>query len=195
MIRHIGVFCGSTVGARPLYAEATRGLAHALLRRGLGVVYGGNRNGLMHVLAETMLAGGGEVVGVVLPRMEENDHVAAGLTTIHRVGSTAARKEQFAAIADGFIALPGGYGTFDELLSMVAAAQVGELSKPCGVLNVAGYFSPLLTLRDQAIAEGFLNTRHRDLILVDEDPDSLIEQFLQFTPPAVSPWNQPPGRR
>jgi uncharacterized protein (TIGR00730 family) len=194
-MRRVGVFCGTALGVRAAYAEAAQALAYALLHRGMGVVYGGHRNGLMQVLAETMLAGGGEVVGVVLTRMQANGYVANGLTTIHQAAHTTARKEVFANLADGFIALPGGYGTFDELLSMVAAAQVGELEKPCGVLNVAGYFDPLLTLRDQAIAEGFLNPRHRDLILVDEDPDALLERFLQFTPSALSPWNAPPAHR
>jgi uncharacterized protein (TIGR00730 family) len=193
-MQRIAVLCGSALGARPEYAAAARAFAQVLLRRGLGVVYGGSPHGLMQVVAETMLAGGGEVIGVPLTSMRDRDVVAPGLTATHVVATLAERKALFAELADAFIALPGGYGTLDELFEMVTWTQMGFQAKPCGVLNVAGYFAPLLALCDHAVAEGFVKEHHRNIILADDDPNALLDQCLAFTPPAVSAWNRPLGQ-
>jgi uncharacterized protein (TIGR00730 family) len=189
-MQRICVFCGTAAGQDPRYAEAARAFGETLLRRRIGLVYGGSQGGLMQALAETVLAGGGEVIGVVVPKMLASGRVFPGLTEVHKTDGFATRKAMFAKLGDAFIALPGGYGTFDELFEMVAWTQVGDQAKPCGVLNVAGYFDPLIALRDRAITEGFVKERHRDLILVDTDPDGLIEQCLAFRAPEVSAWNR-----
>lgn len=192
-MRQIVVFCGTKPGRQPVYREAAWAFGQVLLRRGLGLVYGGSTGGLMEELATTVLAGGGEVLGVVTERMHTKGVVLPGLTRIETVQEFPERKALFAKLGDAFVALPGGYGTFDEIIEIVARTQVGLLDKPCGLLNVAGYFDPLIALRDRAIDEGFVQEHHRPIIEIHEDPDTLLDLCLAFVPPPVSPQNQPPS--
>lgn len=195
-MRCICVFAGSNVGVRPEYSEAARALGKELVKRGLGLVYGGASVGLMGVIANTVLAEGGEAIGV-LPRglfMRELPH--KGLTELHEVGSMHERKALMADLADGFISLPGGFGTFDELFEIITWAQLGLHSKPVGVLNVAGYFEPLLALIQHASREGFIPTAHLSLLLGEDDPTVLLDRFVHYSEPVLSSkWAELPPER
>jgi uncharacterized protein (TIGR00730 family) len=189
------VFCGSRVGSRPVYAEAARRLGAALAGRGLGLVYGGGAVGLMGVIADAALAAGGEVVGVIPRKLSSKEVAHAGLTELHVVGTMHERKALMADRADGFIALPGGYGTCDELFEIVTWAQLGLHQKPIGLLNVAGYFAPLLAWCDHMVAEGFLKPEYRELLLVADTAEAMVERVLTFRPaePAEQ-WIEPADR-
>lgn len=195
-MRRICVFAGSNVGVRSEYAEAARALGHELVKRGLGLVYGGASVGLMGVIANTVLSEGGEVIGV-LPRglfLRELPH--KGLTELHEVGSMHERKALMADLADGFIALPGGFGTFDELFEIITWAQLGLHTKPVGVLNVAGYFEPLLALIQHASREGFIPKVHLSLLLSEDDPAVLLDRFDHYHVSGVSStWEELPPER
>ena len=195
-MRRICVFAGSNVGVRPEYSKAARALGKELVKRGLGLVYGGASVGLMGVIANTVLAEGGEAIGV-LPRglfIRELPH--KGLTELHEVGSMHERKALMADLADGFISLPGGFGTFDELFEIVTWAQLGLHSKPVGVLNVAGYFEPLLALIQHASGEGFIPAAHLSLLLYEDDPTVLLDRFAHYSEPvASSKWAELPPER
>lgn len=193
-MKRICVFCGSSPGARPEYAAAARAMGLALAERGMGLVYGGGRVGLMGIVADTVLAAGGEVVGVIpeaLVRREVGHH---GLTELRVVGSMHERKALMADLADGFVALPGGFGTFEEFCEVVTWSQLGIHPKPCGLLNVAGYYAPFLAMFDHAVAEAFVRPQHRALVLEDTDPARLVERMRAFTPPDTEKWIRPGGR-
>jgi uncharacterized protein (TIGR00730 family) len=196
-MRRICVFAGSNSGARAEYGEAAAALGAELARRGLGVVYGGASVGLMATVANAALAAGGEVIGV-LPRGLFRTEVAhAGLTKLYEVTSMHERKALMADLADGFIALPGGFGTFDELFEIVTWAQIGIHSKPIGLLDVAGYFAPLVALVEHASREGFLPAKHTKLLLRASTPATLVDTLLTFTPGVpVTKWStlSPPER-
>src|SRR6266567_7962812 len=175
VMRRICVFAGSNVGVHPEYAQAARELGHELVKRGLGLVYGGASFGLMGTVANTVLDEGGEVIGV-LPRglfLREIPH--KGLTALHEVGSMHERKAKMADLADGFIALPGGFGTFDELFEIITWAQIGIHTKPVGLLDVRGYFAPLQTLIAHAVQEGFISAFHARLLLHDDNTARLLD--------------------
>ena len=195
-MRRICVFAGSNVGVRPEYSEAARALGRELVKRGLGLVYGGASVGLMGVVANTVLAEGGEVIGV-LPRglfIREIPH--KGLTALHEVGSMHERKALMADLADGFIALPGGFGTFDELFEIITWAQLGLHRKPVGVLNAANYFEPLLALIQHASTEGFIPAAHLSLLMSEDDPALLLDRFANYTDQAPSSkWAELPPER
>lgn len=178
-MKRVCVFCGSQEGLRPVYREAAVRLGEALLSRGLGLVYGGTHRGLMGTLADTVLAGAGEVVGVIPDGMMSREIAHLGLTRLHVVPSMHERKALMMDLADGFVALPGGYGTLDEISEAVTWAQLRLHRKPCGLLNVEGFFNPLLGYLDHAAAEGFLRPQHRALILEDRDPGSLIDRLAR----------------
>ncbi|MGZ3663711.1 MAG: LOG family protein [Ktedonobacterales bacterium] len=186
-MRRICVFAGSNLGARPEYAKVARLLGHELTARGLGLVYGGSSVGLMREVADAVLAEGGEVIGVLPRGLFRREVAHTGLTELREVGSMHERKALMADLSDGFIALPGGYGTFDELFEITTWAQVGIHSKPVGLLDVAGYFMPLLAMVQHAAAEGFVPEHHVHLLLRDEDPTELLDRFATYTPPA-SAW-------
>jgi uncharacterized protein (TIGR00730 family) len=182
MIERICVFAGSSPGVRGAYAEAARGLGEVLVARGIGLVYGGGSVGLMGVVADAVLAGGGEVIGII-PRALAGREIAHGrLPDLRVVGSMHERKAQMAELADAFIALPGGLGTFDELFEILTWSQLGLHLKPVGLLNADDYFAPLLALIEHATREGFVPSRDGDLMVTGDDPDRLIEQFLAFRP-------------
>ena len=185
------VFCGSNTGRGERYAAAARALGHAVARRGIALVYGGGSIGLMGVLAEAALAAGVRVTGVAPRRLLEREVVHGGLTELHVVGSMHERKAKMAELSDAFVALPGGYGTLDELFEALTWTQLGFQSKPCGLLNVDGYFDRLADYLDHAAAERFLMREHRDMLLVENDPDLLIERLDSIRLPQVSKWTGP----
>ncbi len=195
-MRRICVFAGSSVGKRSEYQQAAHDLGEELVARGLGVVYGGGSMGLMGVVANTVLAAGGEVIGV-LPRGLFRREVAHWhLTELHEVGSMHERKSLMADLADGFIALPGGFGTCDELFEITTWSQLGLHAKPIGLLNVANYFGPLLALVAHAIQEGFIPPLHGGILLHEENATALLNAFASYVPPVTpSEWIEPPPQR
>jgi len=182
------VFCGSSPGARPEYRQAAAALGAALARRGLGLVYGGARVGLMGAVADAALETGGRVTGVI-PRALVGKEVAhPGLSELRVVGSMHERKQLMAELADGFVALPGGMGTLEEFTEILTWAQLGLHRKPCGLLNVRGYFASYLAMLDHAVAERFVSPAHRAMLLVADDAESLLERFASYRAPAVEKW-------
>lgn len=181
-MRKVCVFAGSSVGQRPEYAEAATALGRELAARDIEMVYGGSNIGLMGVMANASLAGGGRVTGV-LPRALFRREVAhTALTELREVGNMHERKAVMADLAEGFIALPGGFGTFDELFEIVTWAQLGLHAKPIGLLDVAGFFAPLLALAQHAIAEGFVPSANGGLLLSAAEPAALLDQMAAYTP-------------
>ena len=187
-MRRICVFCGSSPGARDDYAAAARALGAALVRRNLGLVYGGAKVGLMGIIADTMLATGGEVIGVIPNRLMTRELAHPGLSELRVVLSMHDRKREMADLADAFVALPGGIGTLEELTEVLSWAQLGLHGKPCGVLDVAGYFDRLIAFLDHAVTERFLPPAHRAMLLVARDPDALLDRLAAYRPPAVEKW-------
>lgn len=181
------VFAGSSTGVRPEYAEAARGLARELARRRLGIVYGGGSVGLMGVLADSALAEGAEVVGVIPRGLSTRELAHPGLTQMRVVGSMHERKAAMAALADGFVALPGGLGTFEETLEMTTWSQLGIHRKPVGLLNVAGYYDGLLGLLGHAVAQGFVRREYLGLVVAGDAPAALLD--------ALEGWRAPAGVR
>lgn len=167
------VFCGSQMGANGLYRQAATVLGHFLVRQGYGLVYGGGHIGLMGVIADAVLASGGEVIGVIPESMVAREWAHTGVTRLEVVSGMHERKARMAALADAFIALPGGYGTFEELFEIITWAQLGMHRKPIGLLNVAEYFHPLAALVQQALAEGFIRTEHQQLLTIAAEPEAL----------------------
>ena len=188
MARRICVFCGSSSGARPCYLAAAASLARQLVARGIAIVYGGGNVGLMGALADAALDAGGEVIGVMPRSLVEKDVAHRRLSDLRVVGSMHQRKALMAELSDAFIALPGGYGTFEEFCEALTWTQLGLQRKPCGILNVEGYYDPLLALFDRAVAEGFLRPVHRGMAISDSDPQSLIARLLGFEPPVADKW-------
>lgn len=187
-MKRICVFCGSNVGARPAYAEATRRLGRELARRKLGVVYGGGAIGLMGVLADAVLEAGGEVHGVIPHALFSREIGHHGLTELHVVNSMHERKQLMADLADGFIALPGGFGTFEEFFEMTTWTQLGVHRKPCGLLDVDGFYAPLVAFLDHAAVESFIRPEHRASVVVDDDPAQLIDRLAALRLPEVPKW-------
>ncbi len=173
-MQRVCVFCGSKPGARPVYTRAAEQLAKALLDRNLTLVYGGANRGLMATIADTVLAGDGEVIGVIPDAMVSREVAHERLSELHVVGTMHERKALMMELSDAFIALPGGYGTLDELSEVATWTQLGIHRKPCGLLNVEGFFDPLLQYLDHAVAEGFLKPAHRSLIVDAPGPEKLF---------------------
>lgn len=188
-LRRVCVFCGSNVGTRRAYREAARDLGQELVRRGLGLVYGGGGVGLMGTISDAALAAGGEVIGVI-PRalMEREGVVSNGVSDLRVVASMHERKGLMAELSDAFIALPGGLGTLEELFEVITWAQLGIHQKPVGLLDADGYWQRLTAAIDHAVAEGFVRREHRDLLLVESDPDRLLDRFAAYRPPTVEKW-------
>lgn len=185
--RSVCVYCGSSMGSRPEYAEAARRIGAALGRLGIGLVYGGGRIGLMGAVADAVLGAGGRVVGVIPEHLAGPELAHGGLTELHVVAGMHERKALMARLASGFLTLPGGIGTYEEFFEMLTWAALGIHAKPIGVLNVAGYFDPLLRLLDHAVAERFARPAHLDLLVVSDDPESLATDLLLRTPPHPGP--------
>jgi uncharacterized protein (TIGR00730 family) len=190
-VRRVCVFCGSSPGRDPRYVAAAREMALALVARGEGLVFGGGSVGLMGVLADALLAAGGEALGVIPHGLVAREIAHRSLTEMRVVPSMHARKALMAELSDAFIALPGGFGTFEELLEMVTWAQLGIHRKPIGLLNVAGYYDSLIALVDHAVREGFVPPGNRGLILVDGEPGPLLERLSAYQSPARPEWITP----
>jgi len=187
-MKSICIFCGSNSGRGTAYADATRAMVRAIGDAGLDVVFGGGNIGLMGVVAEAALAAGVHVTGVTPRRLLEREMVHTGLTELHVVESMHERKVMMADMADAFIALPGGMGTLDELFEMVTLVQLGVQRKPCGLLNVDGYFDHLRAFLDHAVEERFVNPAHRDMIVIADDPARMVEGLRNWTLPQTSKW-------
>ena len=187
-MKNICLFCGSNSGNTEIYAAATRAMVRAIADAGLGNIFGGGNIGLMGVVAEAGLAAGVRVVGVTPRRLLEREMVVTELTELHVVESMHERKVMMAEMADAFIALPGGMGTLDEFFEMVTLNQLGVQSKPCGLLNVQGYFDHLCAFLDHAVDARFVNPAHRDMIVLDEDPRRMIAKLSRWTMPQTSKW-------
>ena len=185
-LRRVCVFCGSSSGNRDDYRTATTTLAAELIRRGIGVVYGGACVGLMGLLADEVLAHGGEVIGVIPSAMVDREIAHRGLTDLRIVDSMHERKATMAGLADAFIALPGGFGTFEEFCEAVTWTQLGLHQKRCGLLNVAGFYDPLLALFDRAVADGFLKPENRAIVAAEAEPSALLDR-LSLAPERAEP--------
>ena len=195
-MRRICVFSGSNLGNRSAYKEAAQALGLAMVERGLGLVYGGASVGLMGVIADTVLAGGGEAIGVIPRNLFRSEVGHGGLTQLLEVNSMHERKALMADLADGFIALPGGYGTFDELFEIITWAQLGLHTKPVGLLDVAGYFAPLLALITHASTEGFIPAKHANIVIHEESPVAMLDRFAAYHPTIdTNKWSELPPER
>lgn len=184
-MRRICVFCGSRMGVRPVYREVAETLGQTLAERNVELVYGGGNVGLMGAVADACLAAGGKVVGVIPRALLEWEVGHEGLTRLEVVDSMHTRKARMAELADGFIALPGGLGTFEELFEILTWAQLGFHAKPVGLLNVDGYYSPLIQMLDRGIAEGFMKAENRGLLQIEDNVVALLRAMGQHHPPAV----------
>jgi len=187
-MQRICVYCGSNTGAHVDYANAAQELADVLVRHELALVYGGAARGIMGVLADAVLELGGEVHGVIPKLLEEQEIAHTGLTELHVVASMHERKSMMAALSDGFIAMPGGFGTLEELIEILTWGQLRFHNKPCGLFNVRNYFDSLLAYLDHAQKEGFLRAENRAMLLCASDAAGLIRQFERYTAPQVDKW-------
>lgn len=186
-VKRICVSCGSSPGFDPRYMAAARKLGQAILDHGLELVYGGADVGLMGEVADTVLQGDRSVIGII-PKSFAHRVSHQGLTELHVVDSMHQRKAMMFDLADAFIALPGGLGTLEEITELLTWAQLGLHGKPCGLVNVAGYFDPFLSLLDHAVSQGFLKSEHGEMLLVSDDPATLIGQFKDHHWPNVDKW-------
>ncbi len=190
----ICVFCGSNPGKGGIYTDATRATVRAIAAAGMKIVFGGGKVGLMGVVAETAIASGVHVIGVSPRRLLEHEVVHEGLSELHIVESMHERKVVMSKMSDAFIVLPGGMGTFDEMFEIITLNQLGVQHKAFGLLNVAGFYDPLLVFLDHAVEQRFVRAEHRDMIVVDVDPVRLIQRLKAWTMPDVSKWmDRKPG--
>lgn len=187
-VRAVCVFTGSSPGASPRYAEVAAALGRTLARRRMTLVYGGANVGLMGVLADAALAGGGEVIGVIPRGVLANEVAHTALTELRVVDSMHERKAQMAELCDGVVALPGGFGTLDELFEMVTWGQIGLHAKPCALLDVDGYFDPLRAFLDRAVEQRFISEAHRALLLHGDEADGLLDRMARHSAPGGQKW-------
>jgi len=187
-IRRLAVFCGSSPGKRPEYAEAARVFGRLLSERGIGVVYGGSNVGLMAALANEVLDNHGDIIGVIPRMLVEREVAHRELSDLRVVESMHERKALMAELCDGFVALPGGVGTLEEFFEVWTWAQLGVHDKPCGLLNIGGYFDGLLAFIDHAVEERFVREAHRAMVIVEQDPRVLLERFENYEPPRIKKW-------
>ena len=190
-MKRLCIFCGSRSGNRAVYAESARQLGTALVARRMEMIYGGGHVGLMGIVADAVLAAGGCAIGVIVQSLVDRELAHQGLSELHVVETMHQRKALMAEHADAFVALPGGFGTGDELFEILTWAQLGFHARPIGLLNTAGYFDPLLAWLDHIVREDFLRPKHRNLVLVAEDPDTLLDLLLQYRPSPNEPkWTE-----
>jgi hypothetical protein len=190
----VAVYCGSNSGNDPAYAEAAASLGRTLAARGIRLVYGGGQVGLMGVVADAVLDGGGDVYGVITEALVAKEVFHPGLSRLQVVGTMHERKAVMADAADAFVMLPGGFGTLDEFFEVLTWTQLGIHAKPCGILDAAGFFDPLRALVDGAVAAGFVHPAHRDMIVVDDGPERLLDRLAGWSPVTVSKWMDPAER-
>lgn len=187
-IKNICVYCGSSPGKNPAYAKAATQLARALCDRDIGLVYGGAAVGVMGALADAVLAAGGKAVGVIPRSLAVKEVAHASLSELHVVGSMHERKAMMADLADGFIALPGGWGTLEEIFEILTWAQLGFHDKPCGLLNVEGYYDGLIGFLENSFEQQFVNELYRPLLIKAHEPDGLLDHFANYQAPKVRKW-------
>ena len=189
-MKSICVFCGSADSVHSDYKSAARTMGIILAERGLRLIYGGGKTGLMGAVADGALSANGEVIGVIIPSMNNQALAHDGLTRMDVPPDMHARKARMHELADGFIALPGGYGTFDELFETVTWSQIGHHEKPIGLLNTKNYYAPLLATIDHAVSEGFVFKEHRDALFCESDPNKLLDAMAKYEHPhdAVKRW-------
>lgn len=187
-MRRVCVFTGSNSGFRPIYRKVAEELGRTLAERHLGLVYGGARIGLMGILANAVLGSGGDVTGVIPAGLVEKEVGHNGVADLRVVGSMHERKALMADLADGFVALPGGWGTLDEFFEILTWGQLGLHQKPCGLLNVHGYFDSLLSFVEHSITEGFLRREHGSMIQVSTSPGAILDMLASYEPPTLEKW-------
>lgn len=194
MLRTVCVFCAASPGGDPVFVARARAMGHYLATSGRRVVYGGGRTGLMGALAEGVLGAGGEIVGIMPKHLVDREVAHTGLTELHVVGSMHERKALLATLSDGFLAMPGGLGTMEELFEIWTWGQLGLHRKPYGLLEVGGFYAPLLTFLDHAVSAGFIRQAYRDLLVVDDDPAELIARMEAMEPPDLPRWTTSTGQ-
>jgi uncharacterized protein (TIGR00730 family) len=187
-MKNLCIFAGSNSGSDPAYRSVAEALGRTLAERGIGVVYGGARVGLMGALADAALAAGGSVVGVIPEALVAKEVAHASLTRLHVVDSMHTRKAMMASLSDGFIALPGGWGTLEEFFEVLTWGQLGLHQKPCGLLNVNGYFDGLLAFVNETVSRGFVRKEYLEMIVVETMPAPLIDRLAAYLPPSVTKW-------
>ena len=187
-MKRLAVYCGSNKGAQPEYADAARELGELLAREKIELVYGGGCLGLMGVVANAVLGGGGQVIGVIPEKLVIKEVVHEGLPDLRIVKTMHERKALMAELADGFIALPGGYGTFEEFFEILAWSQLGWHQKPFGLLNIAGFYTRLVNFLDHSLAEGFIRPKHRELVIVESQAEKILQCMRAFQPPSEVKW-------
>jgi len=187
-IRSICVYCGSSPGRDPAFAQAAGDLGRLLAERQITLVYGGGHVGLMGLIADATMAAGGEVHGVITRALQQKEVAHQGLSRLQITESMHERKMAMAEASDGFIMLPGGLGTFEEFFEAATWTQLGIQSKPCGILNIGGYFDPLIDLLDHSVEERFLHPEHRGQLVVDSEPESLVQSLIVWEPVVVDKW-------
>lgn len=188
MIRRVCVFCGSNTGSDPAYVEAAQALGQLFARKGIALVYGGGSVGLMGVLADAVLAAGGEAIGVIPQALWAREVGHRGLTDLRIVETMHERKAMMADLADAFIALPGGLGTLEEIFEVWTWAQLGLHQKPLGFLDVNGFYAPLMEFIDRAVRSRFVRDEHRAIAMIARDPEALLKRFESWQPPRVAKW-------
>ncbi|HTC88079.1 MAG TPA: TIGR00730 family Rossman fold protein [Bryobacteraceae bacterium] len=193
-LQRVCVFCGSSLGVHPAYAHAADETGRMLAQRGIELVYGGGKVGLMGRIADACLGHGGRVIGVMPRNLFEKEIGHQGLTELRVVASMHERKALMADLADAFIALPGGFGTWEEFCEVLTWSQLGLQRKACALLNVNGYYDPLLAMADRAVEHGFVRDVHRELLLSDTEPDRLLDRLTSYTVPVVDKWISPSTR-
>jgi uncharacterized protein (TIGR00730 family) len=191
MLKRISVFCGSRDGLKTAYPESAHAFGKAMLARKIGLVYGGGGVGMMGRIAETVKSGGGEVIGVIPRALLRREKVRSDLAELKIVRSMHERKALMVELSDGFVGLPGGFGTFEEFCEIVTWAQLGLHHKPVGLLNTASYFDPLIELFDHAVSEGFADPENRRLIVHDSSPERLLTLLESWERPQIEPWIDP----
>ena len=184
----VAVYCGSNLGSDPAYARAASSLGEAMAKRGIRLVFGGGEVGLMGTVSSTVLARGGEAHGVITEALRAKEIARGGLTSLKVVKTMHERKAAMADAADAFIMLPGGFGTFDEFFEVLSWTQLGIHAKPCGILDVSGFFDPVRALLDGAVTAGFVHPAHRDMVIVDDRPAALLDRLADWRPVTVSKW-------
>jgi uncharacterized protein (TIGR00730 family) len=184
----VAVYCGSNLGSDPAYARAASSLGRTMAKRGIRLVFGGGEVGLMGSVSNAVLEHGGEAHGVITEALETKEIVHGDLTSLKVVKTMHERKAAMADAADAFVMLPGGFGTFDEFFEVLTWTQLGIHAKPCGILDVAGFFDPVRALLDGAVTAGFVHPAHRDMVIIDDDPARLLDRLAAWRPVTVSKW-------
>jgi uncharacterized protein (TIGR00730 family) len=187
-MKRVCVFCGSSIGNKREYVEYAEALGGLLASKKIGLVYGGGNVGLMGVIADAAIAAGGEVIGVIPQSLKDREIAHTGVRDLRIVDSMHTRKAMMAELSDAFIAMPGGVGTFEEIFEAITWTQLGVHRKPCGFLNAGGFYTPLIAFIDQAVSEGFIKPVHRSMLVVDDNPERLLETLANITLPDVPKW-------